>query len=307
MADLTRLTKLFEAIATRDWDGAKAIAREVAAGEERIGHHGAAQRLRGALHANGYHPKPLPDLVGGESSEPQGATYFLSNALLPVQSRRSLSELRLTSATRAVIEEIITEWLRRDELFARHIDRRTKVLFYGPPGCGKSVTARAIGAELGLPVYIVRFDAIVGAYLGQTALHLRQLFRFAETTPCIVLVDEIDALGKRRGNPLDVGELDRVVIALLQELEHSRPAGLLIATSNLPRHLDEALWRRFDVVAEFPAPTKKQLRSFASERVLARGVKVSRLLTTVLARAKNYADIERSIDAEERRQVLNNR
>src|SRR5208283_5165649 len=119
-----------------------------------------------------------------------------------------------------------------------------KILLHGPPGCGKSLTARAIGHELSLPVYTLRFNAIVGAFLGQTAQRLRQLFEFASTTSCVLLIDEIDALGKRRGNPMDVGELDRIVISLLQELEHSEPKGLLIAASNLARSLDEALWRR---------------------------------------------------------------
>lgn len=178
---------------------------------------------------------------------------------------------------------------------------------HGPPGCGKSITARAMGRELSLPVYVVRFDAVVGAYLGQTALHLRQLFRFAETTPSILLIDEIDALGKRRGNPLDVGELDRVVIALLQELEHSNPAGLLIATSNLAKQLDDALWRRFDLVLDFPFPARKDLRSFWSNAAKAKHVKLTNGLRESLARTKTYAEAERLLEAEERRRILSSR
>jgi hypothetical protein len=302
MADLNRLAKLFQALSARDWSAAEAIALQVAESEERIGHHAAAQRLRGALHPNGRSSEAAQ--TGPPAAEPGASTYFLSDALHPVALDRGLPELRLTSAARAALQDVIAEWSHRDQLAARHLERRTKLLFHGPPGCGKSVTARAMGRALGLPVYVVRFDAVVGAYLGQTALHLRQLFRFAETTPCVVLIDEVDALGKRRGNPLDVGELDRVVIALLQELEHSHPAGLLVATSNLVRQLDDALWRRFDLVVEFPAPSAPTLRSFATARAKARGVRLSRRLTTSLARARSYADAERLIDSEERRLVL---
>jgi len=95
--------------------------------------------------------------------------------------------------------------------------------------------------ELAYPLYcsLRRRD---GAYLGQTAIHLRELFRFASNNPSVLLFDEIDALGKQRGNPLDVGELDRIVIALMQELEFSETQGIVIATSNLPENLDRALW-----------------------------------------------------------------
>ena len=302
MADLNRLTKLFQAIAASDWNLADAIAREVANSEEQIGHHAAAQRLRGALHRNG-HP-PSTGIGTPEPSNGNGATYFLSSALTAVAADTDLADLRLKSVARIQLEEIATEWVKREKLSAHHIERRTKLLFHGPPGCGKSATARAMGRELGLAVYVVRFDAIVGSFLGQTALHLRQLFRFAEMTPCVILIDEIDALGKRRGSPQDVGELDRVVIALLQELEHSRPAGLLIATSNLARQLDDALWRRFDMTLEFPRPSQTELRSFAGQRMKFRGLTPTSRIQKELTRAKNYADVDRFVSDEKRRKVL---
>jgi ATPase family associated with various cellular activities (AAA) len=304
MADLNRLTNLFQAIAARDWNAAEAIAREVVTGEDRIGHHAAAQRLRGALHPNGRASDTYAVAGNSDTGNVGGPVQFLTSALSLVAAEKPLSDIRLRSRAQAELQDIIKEWGRREELVRRGLARRTKLLFHGPPGCGKSVAARAIAHELGLPVYVVRFDAVVGAYLGQTALHLRQLFRFAESTPSVVLVDEIDALGKRRGNPLDVGELDRVVIALLQELEHSHPAGLLIATSNLARQLDEALWRRFDLVVDFPAPSKSEVVSFGADRAKARGVNVTPALRASIARAKSYADAERRIEAEERRLVL---
>jgi len=302
MADLNRLVKLFQALSARDWAGAEAIARQMAQNEERIGHHVAAQRLRGALHPNGNSSDA--GSTNPAIADAGGSTFFLTGALSPVALDLGLTGIRLTTAARAALLEIIAEWNHREQLAARNLNPRTKLLLHGPPGCGKSASARALGKELGLPVYVVRFDAVVGAYLGQTALHLRQLFRFAETTPSVVLIDEIDALGKRRGNPLDVGELDRVVIALLQELEHSHPAGLLIATSNLAKQLDDALWRRFDLVVELPLPKAAELRSFATERAKARGVPMTRQLRTSLARAGTYADVERLIESEERRLLL---
>ena len=95
------------------------------------------------------------------------------------------------------------------------------------------MTAQALANALRLPLYVVRFDSVIGSYLGQTAVHLREIFQYAETAQSVLLFDEIDALGKRRGHPSDVGELDRIVIALMQELEFSESKGLIIATSNL--------------------------------------------------------------------------
>lgn len=300
---MKHLAKLFEAISRRDWPSVENVALTLADEEERIGHHVAAQRLRGALRPNGHAIDPHHQGSVGTSAERE-RPQFLTSALTQMPADRDLSAVRLKPSNRGQLKDIIMEWKLRDALAKRRLARRTKLLFHGPPGCGKSVTARALGRELGLPVYVVRFDAVVGAYLGQTALHLRQLFRFAESTPAVMLIDEIDALGKRRGSPLDVGELDRVVIALLQELEHSAPAGLVVATSNLATQLDDALWRRFDLVVEFPSPSPKDLESFINALAKKRNIS---LRGRGINGVKNYGDAERLVEAEERRIVLKSR
>ncbi len=304
MASLKHLTELFEAISKRNWNSAETVAMSLADEEDRIGHHAAAQRLRGVLKPNGYTTSRYSQGEVATYNAVNDSSYFLTGALSRVSAEKPLVSMRLKPSNRKQLEEVIKEWRFRDELKKRGLSRRTKLLFHGPPGCGKSMTARALGKEMGLPVYVVRFDAVVGAYLGQTALHLRQLFQFAETTPSILLIDEIDALGKRRGSPLDVGELDRVVIALLQELEHSQPQGLVVAASNLAEQLDDALWRRFDLVVEFPAPTRKEIESFI--KVLSEERKIS-IHATSLNGIKNFGDAERLIEEEERRLVLEGR
>jgi SpoVK/Ycf46/Vps4 family AAA+-type ATPase len=120
----------------------------------------------------------------------------------------------------------------------------------------------------------------------------------------VLLIDEIDALGKRRGNPMEVGELDRIVISLLQELEHSEPRGLLIAASNLAESLDEALWRRFDLVLELRKPGRRQLKSFAISRARERNLPLSSRFLRSLERSLTYADAVRAIEAEQRTLLL---
>ncbi len=168
----------------------------------------------------------------------------------------------------------------------------------------KELDGAGTAHELKLPAFLVRFDAVIGSYLGQTAIHLRQLFHFAETTPCVLLLDELDALGKRRGNPLDVGELDRIVIALMQELEHAKPLGLIIGTSNLPKHLDAALWRRFDLAVPFKYPTKATLGTFASNVAAAKKIKLPARVARQAASGKSFAEAEAIIVAEARRQAM---
>jgi AAA+ superfamily predicted ATPase len=150
----------------------------------------------------------------------------------------------------------------------------------------------------------VRFDSIIGAYLGQTATHLRQLFQFAEVNQCVLLFDEIDALGKRRGSPTDVGELDRIVIALMQELELSNIQGFVIATSNIPGSLDPALWRRFDLAVHFPGPNNREIIRFTRSKAKSFGLSLSTELLHRVSVVKNYAEVERAIEDEARRIVL---
>ena len=287
------LMDLFRALAAEDFLRASAVATTLCNEEEKKGHRVAARQLRGALKAS---PPKTSHLA-----QP-GA--FLQTALKRLQPDVLLAEVVLTPNVQEQLNQFAKEWKRRDALKLQGILPRTKLLFHGPPGCGKSLTAQALGKALELPVYLVRFDAVIGSFLGQTAIHLRELFQFAETTPCILLLDELDALGKRRGNPLDVGELDRIVISLLQELEHAQPMGIVVATTNLADHLDEALWRRFDIAVQFDRPTKAVLRKFCTALA---GKYQTVFAKDILTRAENapsFAEAEKIAIDEVRRQVV---
>jgi len=241
MPSIRQLARLFQAVSARDLGSAEQIAKQIASSEEKKGHRSAAQLLRGSLQSNGFKGHRAPEQISGVLTNGN----FLQGALSKGLTTTRLSDVMLRPACRRSLEALIDETRHGAYLASRGIRRRSKLLFVGPPGCGKSFTAQAIANELRLAHYVVRFDAVIGAYLGQTAIHLRELFRFASENACVLLFDEIDALGKQRGNPLDVGELDRIVIALMQELEFSETQGIVIATSNLPENLDRALWRRF--------------------------------------------------------------
>ena len=288
-----RLGKLFSAVGAKDWDLAVSVAEEICAHEENVGHTTVARLLRSSLRS-----KPNGKLNGTPNS------MVVSTALKRLRSKEKLDDVYLRNSCKVSIENFVAEWKIRDQILAKQLPLRSKVLLHGPPGCGKSLTAVAMGNELDLPVYMVRFDAVIGSYLGQTAINLRQVFQFAEMTPCVIVFDELDALGKKRGNPLDVGELDRIVISLMQELEHSHPAGIIVATSNLPKHLDHALWRRFDFVQEFPKPSKAEMKKFAARVAKRHDTKLTTSTSGSVEKCKSFAEVEQQVQDAARRLLL---
>jgi SpoVK/Ycf46/Vps4 family AAA+-type ATPase len=300
MPTIDQLSKLFKALASKDLPTAEHVAHEIASDEEEKGHRTAAQLLKGSLVSNGT--RSLSALDGHINGN--GIASLLTGALSRRNSTVRLGDVVLRPDARRRLEDLTREFRGQARLKSLGIRRRSKLILHGPPGCGKSLTAQALANELRVPMYIVRFDSVIGAYLGQTATHLRQLFQFAESTQCVLLFDEIDALGKRRGNPTDVGELDRIVIALMQELELSDLLGFVIATSNMPDSLDEALWRRFDLAINFPAPNKREIARFVRAKADSFGLPVTKRLLGSVAGIGNYAEIERAIENEARRVAL---
>ncbi len=210
----------------------------------------------------------------------------------------------LRCGARRELETLILEWRHQDALTKEGIPRRATVLFFGPAGCGKTLTARSLGRELGLPVYTVRLSSVIGAYLGQTGTHLRELFAFAQATRCVLLLDELDALGRGRGLREDVAELDRVVVSLLQELDHSKPAGLVIAATNLEKSLDQALWRRFDLALRFPLPQRRDIRAFSASRLASCRIRSQPKLSRRLCSKRTYAEVDKEIEAYRRTEIL---
>lgn len=298
MARISVLTRLFSAVAAKDWERAQSLAKAIADAEERAGHHGAASALIGALSVTGPKTEQIAPL------ETLSSIQMLQPHVLARLPHARIDALELPEAVRRALLEVVKEQKHKNLLAESGLQARSRLFFHGPPGCGKTVTARAIGAELGLPVFVVRFDALVGSYLGQTGLRLSEIFRFAEAQACVLLVDEVDAVGRRRGKASDIGELDRVVIALMQQLDLVRPAGIIIAASNLIGELDPALLRRFELTLEFPAPSPSALQAYAKRQAAARGVKLVNGVRHELSTAQSFADVDETMQTEQRRIIL---
>lgn len=206
------------------------------------------------------------------------------------QSRGSLSNVVLDEATGAAVEGLLDEFRQRSALRAHGVEPRATVIFVGPPGCGKSLTAEALAGELGLGLARVRLAAVVSSFLGETAKNLEQIFAFVRTGSWVLLFDEFDMLARERGEHNDHGEVRRIVTALLQMVEDTRTDSLVIATTNHPQLLDSALWRRFDEIVAFGLP--QTLQRVALLRAKLSSVRHDGDLTRIAERLDGYSHAE---------------
>jgi hypothetical protein len=216
-----------------------------------------------------------------------------------------LSDLVLHPSADERLRELTSEVSAWQQLAAAGVPRRRRVIFFGPPGCGKSTAAEALAAEMGVPLVVVRLEAVVSSYLGQTAANLRRLMDYAQSGTFVVLFDEFDALGRMRDDPTEHGEIKRVVNAFLQMLDTYEGNSMIVAATNHEGLLDPALWRRFDEVVEFPAPSVHQMRALL--RLRFRGVATTRLDidgAASLLRGLPHAAVERVTWAARRRSVI---
>lgn len=186
----------------------------------------------------------------------------LAEIILPTEiaARAPLFNSIVTQA----VETIIEEWANFDALSEIDIRPSKTCLIYGAPGTGKTRLALWIARELSLPVVLVKLDGLVSSFLGTTARNIGNLFAFANRYRCVLLLDEFDAIAKVRDDPQEVGEIKRVVNALLQNLDSRRDIGFTIGITNHPKLLDPAVWRRFEVQLEIPKPDFELRKAIAS-------------------------------------------
>lgn len=221
-------------------------------------------------------------------------------------SKVLLDDIILTPDNKEKIEDIILEFEQKEILQTYKLNPKTKVLFCGPPGCGKTVTAESIANELQLPLLYTRFDSVISSYLGETATNLRKVFDFAKDGEWVLFFDEFDSIGKSRSIDSEHGELKRVVNSFLQLLDNFSKNTMVIAATNYETIIDKALWRRFDEIIYFDMPKKDDIEKFI--RLKLRNYSHKEL--NVESHINNlvglsYADIERICYEAIKKMVLN--
>ena len=177
-----------------------------------------------------------------------------------VHPTRSAEDIILGRESRFTLLGVADEFRHGDDIRRHGLAVRSKLLFCGPPGCGKTLCAEVVASELKLPLVIARLDALIASHLGETAGNLRRIFDAAKSRPMVLFLDEFDAIARARNDATEHSEIRRVVNSLLMMIDQFSGRSLLIAATNLEETLDRAIWRRFDEVVVFGKPTVPEIR-----------------------------------------------
>ena len=208
--------------------------------------------------------------------------------------RKRIDHLILSENVKTVCQDLINEQNRSDLLRSYGVEPRNRLLLVGPPGNGKTSLAEALAEALMIPFFTVRYESIIGSYLGETASRLSHLFEYVKTRACVLFFDEFETLGKERGDVHETGEIKRVVSSLLMQIDSLPSYVVAIAATNHETLLDHAAWRRFQIRLDISKPTRNSLEDyyifFEKERNFKFGLSPSTLAKRTLG--ISYAEAE---------------
>jgi SpoVK/Ycf46/Vps4 family AAA+-type ATPase len=305
MATAEQIKALLESHVEGDDDRFLSIVLQLAAQAARQGHGKLAQELRALIDKARAEDRPSSSRNPVPLAQPRGELAGLLNVSYP---KALLQDMVLSPEIREHLERVIVEQRQRDKLAARNLHPRRKLLLVGPPGTGKTYSARALAGELHLPLFTVVLDALITKFMGETAAKLRLVFDAASRTRGVYFFDEFDALGGERANPNDVGEARRTLNSFLQFIEHDDSDSLLVAATNHIGLLDRALFRRFDDIIEFTLPDEGLVLDTLRSRLATMASSTSNWKTLAKsASGLSYADIVRACDDAVKEAVLDDR
>lgn len=294
MANANQLKSLLNSHLEGDDARFYAVAMQVAANEAGKGHTQLAKEIRDLIdRAKLRRAAPLSGQIT-HVAQPQGEAAEL---LEEIRDNRKLSDLILQKPLADRITRIVEEQRNLSRIKTSGLRPRQRLLFTGPPGCGKTFTASALANELGLPLFVIRLDSLINRYLGESLSKMRIIFDAINQSKAVYLFDEFDSIGFTREAINDVGEMRRVLNGFLTHLETLKSESLIVAATNFANRLDKALFRRFDDLVEFGLPGENE--AWAVIRQLLSGTKTGELQKTKLTDAAaglSYSEITRACE-----------
>lgn len=255
MARADLLKKLFSSFKYDDKETFYKVANEIIEDERKKNHIIVADDLKKILYNNNSLNKNT--LINMSTTTPRDADKDtpLVEILYP---DKYFSDIVIAEKNKEQLNQIIKEFNNWDILMSNGVYPSRKILFCGPPGCGKTLSAHTIASEIGIPMLYVRFDAVVSSFLGETASNIRKVFDYAKNDSWLIFFDEFDAIGRSRNDLSEHGEIKRVVNTFLQQIDNFKGRSLIIAATNFEKSLDYAIWRRFDETIRFDLPTNEE-------------------------------------------------
>jgi AAA+ superfamily predicted ATPase len=301
MARSDLLLALVRAGALGDQTGFRRAVEALVA-EERAKRHGVlASELAEAI----SHSPPLPSVLSTNGNGPRGNTFDdLVHEIVP---ERRLSDLILPPAVETACRELIEEHHRSDLLGSYGLEPRHRILLVGPPGSGKTSLAEAIATEVMVPLVVVRYETLIGSYLGETSTRLQRVFDSARQRQCVLFFDEFDTLGKERGDEHETGEIKRVVSSLLLQIDRLPSYVLVVTATNHPELLDRAVWRRFQLRLSLPHATRVGIAKWLEHWIGVSGRPLGFAPRTLADKLMggSYAEVEEFAHDVDRRAILN--
>ena len=284
MARADLLVNLVRAASRGDQALFRSTVEALVAEERAMQHHVLAQRIEDGFKANGSNQGRGP--ISGDATA--------GNLLHEIQAKRSLKELILPAHVEAACGELVEEQSRKEILRSYGLEPRHRVLLAGPPGNGKTTVAEGIAEALMLPLLVVRYEAVIGSYLGETASRLRKLFDYVRARQCVLFLDEFDTIGKERGDIHETGEIKRVVSSLLLQMDALPSHVVVVAASNHPELFDRAVWRRFQLRLLLPQPGRAEIEVWLQrfEERMALSLGHSRRALAERLRGASFAEVE---------------
>lgn len=304
MANGDHLKALLRSYAEGDDRHFYSVAMQMAAHEARQGHGKLAEELRELIDR-----AKLRRSAGSEALIPLARPKGELSSLLSVSyPDRRLSDLVLAEPLRLTLQRVLKEQRHLGKLRSHGLHPRRKLLLVGPSGTGKTMTAAALAGELGIPLFLVRLDALITKFMGETSAKLRQVFDAVAATRGVYFFDEFDAIGGHRAAANDVGEMRRILNSFLLMIEQDESNSVIVAATNHPAMLDEALFRRFDDVVEYTLPSADDIRALLKMR-LAQYLRSPKALAALATEAHglSHAELVRAIDDAVKESIMQDR